>query len=78
MSHKLGRVDGMLVSLCSTRAKNFYHTVEDGFIRRLNPYQVEKDVCTYCGLRFGWDYIIRTKACRESACPSKRGGGKHA
>lgn len=46
--------------LCQTCAKNFYGS---GFyiLRRVDPLQVEKQVCTYCGQRRGFDYSLEKK-----------------
>lgn len=45
------------VVLCSSCARQFYN-VKHSTIRRLNPYQVERSECSYCGIRLGWDYVI--------------------
>lgn len=29
---------------------------------RKNPYQVNKDLCTYCNSRFGYDFLISKRA----------------
>lgn len=43
--------------LCSTCANNFYGTGAYS-LKRLNPIEVEKDICTYCNGRKGFDYQI--------------------
>lgn len=43
--------------LCRTCAENF-HGSGAYFLRRLNPIAVEKDLCTYCNQRAGFDYEI--------------------
>lgn len=56
----------LILCLCSTCANNFYGT--GAFtLKRVNPNATEKDRCTYCGQRIGFDYEIR---------PKGRGGGK--
>lgn len=46
--------------LCSTCANNFYGT--GAFIlKRIAPDAVEKDTCTYCGQRRGYDYTVMKK-----------------
>lgn len=43
--------------LCPTCADNFYGT--GAFVlKRVDPSAVEKDTCTYCGQRRGYDYIV--------------------
>ncbi len=46
--------------LCSTCADNFYGTGAYS-LRRIDPQQVEKDTCTYCNQRKGYDYEIIPK-----------------
>ena len=43
--------------LCSTCAENFYSSGAY-FLRRVNPIKVEKDLCTYCNQRAGYDYEV--------------------
>lgn len=47
----------MEITLCSSCAKQFYN-VHSAAIRRVNRYQMERDICSYCGIRTGWDYNI--------------------
>ena len=45
----------LTLCLCGTCANNFYGT--GAFVlKRVNPDAVEKDTCTYCGQRRGYDY----------------------
>lgn len=46
--------------LCQTCAKNFYGS-GSYFLRRIDPLQVEQQVCTYCGQRRGYDYSLGRK-----------------
>ena len=46
--------------LCSTCANNFYGTGAYS-LKRINPIEVEKDLCTYCGHRRGFEYEITRK-----------------
>lgn len=50
----------LMMCLCPACANNFYGT-GSYFLRRVNPKQTEKDICTYCGQRRGYDYVIETK-----------------
>ena len=43
--------------LCPTCANNFYGT-GSYFLRRVNTDSSEKDICTYCGQRRGFDYEV--------------------
>lgn len=50
----------LILCLCSTCANNFYGSGAFA-LRRVNPAQAEKDTCTYCGQRKGFDYEIIRK-----------------
>lgn len=52
--------DEMTLCLCPTCASQFYNSPTHS-IRRLDPYSTEKDDCTYCQVRKGYDYLIRNK-----------------
>lgn len=47
----------MELTLCPCCANQFYNSPEHS-IRRLDPYQFDKENCTFCGIRSGWDYVI--------------------
>lgn len=47
----------LTLCLCNTCAENFYGSGAY-FLRRVNPGQVEKELCTYCNQRIGFDYEI--------------------
>lgn len=47
--------------LCPVCASNFYN-IPSYRIRRKNPYQSERDVCTYCSCRLGFDYLVLKKS----------------
>ena len=50
----------LILCLCRTCAENFYGS--GAFIlHRVNPEQTEKDTCTYCNSRKGFDYEIIPK-----------------
>lgn len=46
--------------LCSTCADNFCGTGAYS-LRRIEPQQIEKDTCTYCNQRKGYDYELIPK-----------------
>ena len=51
----------LLMCLCSTCAENFRSTGAY-LLRRIDPAQTERDTCTYCNQRRGFDYsVIRRK-----------------
>ena len=52
--------ESLMMSLCPACANNFYGTGAY-YLRRVNPEQNEKDTCTYCGQRKGFDYDIVSK-----------------
>ncbi len=47
----------LVLCLCSTCANNFYNSGAFS-LRRVNPAQTEKDICTYCNSRKGFDYEV--------------------
>ncbi len=54
----------LTLCLCRTCADNFYGT--GAFVlKRVNPAQVEKDTCTYCNQRKGYDYQVFPKNRQE-------------
>lgn len=50
----------VVMSLCSVCAGNFRSTGAY-FLCRLDPSQIQKDVCTYCNQRRGFDYVMVKK-----------------
>lgn len=50
----------LTMCLCSTCADNFRSTGAYS-LRRTNPHQTEKDICTYCNQRTGYDFEIIPK-----------------
>ena len=51
----------MEICLCSACASAFYD-IPTYRIKRKYPYQTEKDLCTYCNSRFGYDFLISKRA----------------
>ena len=47
----------MEICLCSRCANQFYNSPKH-FIKRANPFQTEKEPCTYCNYRYGYDFLI--------------------
>mgnify|MGYP003190878305 FL=1 len=55
----------LVMCLCPACANNFYGT-GSYFLRRVNPAQTERDICTYCGQRPGLDYEVVQKQPKNS------------
>ena len=51
----------MEICLCSKCARAFYD-IPSYKIMRKDPYQANKDLCTYCNSRFGYDFLISKRA----------------
>ena len=51
----------MELCLCTSCASTFYDMPEYRIVRK-DPYQVEKEPCTYCSCRLGYDFIITRKS----------------
>ena len=49
--------ENLIMCLCPACANNFYGT-GSYYLRRVHPGRVEKDICTYCGQRPGFDYEV--------------------
>lgn len=45
------------LTLCPICAKQFYGSKKH-HIRRSRIWQSQRDVCTYCNIRYGFDYLI--------------------
>jgi len=47
----------MEICLCSRCASQFYNSRQH-FIKRADYYQINKEPCTYCNSRNGFDFLI--------------------
>ena len=47
----------MTLCLCPTCAENFFSTGAY-YLKRVEPYKTEKETCTYCNQRRGFDYKV--------------------
>ena len=47
----------LVMCLCRTCAESF-RSAGNNFLRRIDPYQAERDTCTYCNRRLGYDYEL--------------------
>lgn len=57
--------ENLIMCLCPACANNFYGT-GSYFLRRVNPVQSKKDICSYCGQRPGFNYVVRQKQTKNS------------
>ena len=49
--------ENLIMCLCPACANNFYGT-GSYYLRRVNPAQQKRDICTYCSQRPGFDYEV--------------------
>lgn len=54
------RPEPILITLCHTCAAQFYSTNRYR-MRRADRFQVNKEECTFCGCRRGYDYLLYPK-----------------
>lgn len=54
----------MVLCLCHPCANNFFGSGTYN-LRRIDPSAIEKEDCTYCGQRRGYDYVITKKRGKE-------------
>ena len=54
----------LIMCLCPACANNFYGT-GSYYLRRVNPKQEQRDICTYCGQHIGYDYEVVKKPARR-------------
>ena len=50
----------MTLCLCHTCVENFFSTGVY-YLKRVDPYKTEKESCTYCNQRRGFDYFVGKK-----------------
>ena len=50
----------MVMSLCGSCVRNF-RNAGAWFLCRVDPGQMQKETCTYCGQRSGFDYFVMKK-----------------
>lgn len=50
----------MTLCLCHTCVENFFSTGAY-YLKRVDPYKTEKETCTYCNQRRGFDYLVGKK-----------------
>lgn len=54
------RRNPILITLCCSCAAQFYYA-NSYRIQRADRHQVNKEECTYCGCRRGYDYLLYPK-----------------
>ena len=57
---KTERSKPILITLCCSCASQFYYTNRYR-MRRADRNQINKEECTYCGCRTGYDYLLYPK-----------------
>lgn len=57
---KTERSKPILITLCCSCAAQFYYTNRYR-MRRAERNQINKEECTYCGCRTGYDYLLYPK-----------------
>ncbi len=50
----------ILLTLCGRCVQQFRNTGEH-IVRRADFKQKTMDTCSYCGLRRGWDYLVKNR-----------------
>ena len=69
----------MELCLCSRCASDFYN-MDNYRIKRVDMLQTEKDTCTFCSYRRGYDFYVwpvsnARKPQRKDSCTEKKGAG---
>ena len=49
--------ESTLTTLCAV-CRGAFQSAKSVQLRRANPRQINKDVCTYCQTRYGFDYYV--------------------
>ena len=57
------RRTGLILCLCPTCRGEFFSD-PNNILRRIDPLQVEKELCDKCQIRYGYDYLIIKKTFR--------------
>ena len=55
-----GERKGIALSLCP-HCRSEFQSVPENIVKRLDPFQVEKELCDKCQVRYGYDYMIFKK-----------------
>lgn len=51
---------GYVLTLCP-RCRSEFMEVQENIVKRIDPFQRERDVCDKCQVRYGYDYMILKK-----------------
>ena len=65
-----GEIELCLLCLCG-RCASTYYSMNDHGITRVDINQTEKDVCTLCGYRLGYDFYVWPKSNVEKETPAR-------
>lgn len=55
---------GMILSLCP-RCRQEFMDIPEYIVRRVDPFQLDKEPCDKCQTRFGYDYMIMSRENRS-------------
>ena len=51
---------GMVLSLCP-RCRQEFMNIPDYIVRRVDPFQIDKEPCDKCQIRYGYDYMVMSR-----------------
>ena len=51
---------GIVLSLCP-RCRSEFQSIPENIVKRLDPFQADKEVCDKCQVGYGYDYMIFKK-----------------
>ena len=59
IKHKAER-KGIILTLCPI-CRSEFQSVAENIVKRLDPFQANKEICDKCQVRYGYDYIVFKK-----------------
>ena len=71
MKEQTMKKEPMLMTLCCRCAAQYYSTNCYRMVRT-DPYQIQREECTFCGYRQGYDYYVYPKKNRIVSLSRKR------
>ena len=54
------KIDGIVLSLCP-RCRSEFQSIPENIVKRLDPFQADKEMCDKCQVGYGYDYMIFKK-----------------
>ena len=55
-----GLIKGIVLSLCP-RCRSEFQSIPENIVKRLDPFQADKEMCDKCQVGYGYDYMIFKK-----------------